>query len=56
MSFHRPDLTMAIEATSRLGPLVSSEEIVLTVTMYNPTGCTNHPSRPRWMLVAVQRE
>ena len=31
------DLTMAIEATSRLGPLVSSEEIVLTVTMYNPT-------------------
>ena len=31
------ELTMAIEATSRLGPLVSSEEIVLTVTMYNPT-------------------
>ena len=31
------ELTMAIEATSRLGPLVSSEEIVLTVTLYNPT-------------------
>ena len=31
------ELTLSIEATSRLGPLVSSEEMVLTVMMYNPT-------------------
>ena len=30
-------LTMTLEATSRLGPLVASEEMVLSVVMHNPT-------------------
>jgi len=30
-------LTLSTELTSRLGPLVASEEMVLTVTMHNPT-------------------
>ena len=46
------DLTLSIEATSRLGPLVSSEEMVLTVMMYNPTSSIseivtlNQPNKP----------
>ena len=31
------ELLLSIDTTSRLGPLVSSAEMVLTVTMYNPT-------------------
>lgn len=30
-------LVLSIEATSRLGPLVADEEMILSVTMYNPT-------------------
>ena len=30
-------LMLSIEATSRLGPLVAGEEMILSVTMYNPT-------------------